>query len=104
MAGLEDFTPIALIKIEGQLGHLNATLAAQLELEVLKNAKGEVDLSERLEGFYKQYIETRKEIDKYVAENLNQVMQTANEGSAEDTIAKMNQEMEESHDHRPEEV
>lgn len=95
MNGLEEVTPIALMKIEGQLGHLNATLAAQLELEVLKNKYQGEELSEKLEGFYRNYIDTRKEVDNYISSNLSEVLsQEPQSDPAEDIIAKLNSEKE----------
>lgn len=96
---MNEFVPIALMKIEGQLGHQNAILAAELELNVL-TLKHDGDVPKDVLGtFFSQYIDTRKQIDEYVSGNLANAMETAQDEEADDAISKMNLEKEKANGH-----
>ena len=103
MSGLTDFVPIALMKIEGQLGHQNAIESAKFELEVLKlKFDGKIP-PEMLEKHFAQYLANRKDVDAYTTKNTDSILDIMErakaEAEAEDTISKMNAEKELHNEH-----
>lgn len=106
MSSVDVFVPIALMKIEGQLGHGNAIESAKLELEVMKLRYGNDGIPpEKVKEFFQQYIDTRKGIDDYVQKNVDGVMSVVNADAPkpesedlDDVISKMNDEKEVEHE------